>query len=266
MAEQFTTITLATPSIDTTAFKTLVSDLLEELVYGSTSPFKEAKNVLEDYLDGATDLDATQKAGVLSGFLKDTYTQVNQQVMATALDLLKTNEQLALEKYTTEAQYNVQMETKARIAAETDKISKDALTSVTQETLVKAQADNEVTKALEMVAKLHKQYGYGSATATTLGDSTGTGSIDKQIDGFDKVNYKDALKAVNESLALTTNAGVVPGQWVFDSAKILLEMVTDGKLDLTGGTVQDTTNADSQETFTGTSATYNAIATGPNGL
>ena len=52
---------IPTIEVNKVEFKELVVDLLEDFVHGDASPFKDVKPVLEDYLDGATELDATQK-------------------------------------------------------------------------------------------------------------------------------------------------------------------------------------------------------------
>ena len=62
---------IPTTEINKLEFKELVIDLLEDFVHGDTAPFKNVKSILEDYLDGATDLDSTQKAGIFSDWLKE---------------------------------------------------------------------------------------------------------------------------------------------------------------------------------------------------
>jgi len=280
-------ITIPAANINTTEYKELVKDLLEELVANDTSPFKTAQDSVDAYLDSA-DLDSTQKATIYSDFMMKAYTQVNQQAMNTAMDLLKTNEELALKRYEVEASVNVQNETKDKITADISKTSKEELVAEATRELTVAKVATEEMVGLEMVAKLRKHYGYSANISTTLDATTtaaltafrtsladelallvspaddtqitilteqiaalddqlsrnvstlgidnGNGSIDKQIVGYDKVNYKDALKTINEQIALTTNAGVAPAAWQMNAGKILIEMITDGKLDIAGST------------------------------
>ena len=210
-------VTITTPNISKAEFTELVSDLLEDIVHGDVSPLKDATEVFTDYLETSTDLDNTQKAGALSSFLKETYAQINQQVLGTALDLLKTNEQFKLDKYIAEGKYNSELAQQA-ISAE-ELLLKAAETAIKERELdlLETKIDNENAKILEMLAKLKKQYGYGDAVLnppstfnanTDLGTSTDDGALDKQITGYDKLNLKDVLKTMDEKAALMQNAKV----------------------------------------------------------
>lgn len=249
-----------TLSINPTEFTELASDILDELVQGDASPFKDALEVMKDYLEDAQDLDPTQKAGILSDFLKDSYQQINQQALGTALELLKVNEQLTLDSYNTEANYNMAVANQAKVTADT--IAAQAIATKAQQEVVTSKEQTELvnTQKLEVIAKLKKQYGYNvesnledtyvidsegrspgdidyvpttiTSTNYTLGSSTGIGALDKQIVGYDKVNYKDMLKAINEMTALLVNANVIPGPWMVDVQKYMMELITDNKLSI----------------------------------
>ena len=101
---------ISNTEINKVEFKQIVVDLLEDFVHGDASPFKDVKSLLEDYLDNATDLEATQKAGIFSDWLKGAYGDINKQVMGTAIDILKTNASLDFERYGAESGYNLQVD------------------------------------------------------------------------------------------------------------------------------------------------------------
>ena len=230
-------VTITTPNINKTDYTDLVSDLLENIVHGDTAPFKDAVDVFTDYIETSTNLDATQRAGALSSFLKESYSQINQQAMSAALELLKANEAFKLEKYAAEGKYNNDLAQQA-IAAEELKLKAIELAIKEKEL---ALADRallaEAAKSLETLAKLKKQYGYGDAALSSaqvlvtdengvapggdgyittygtsitasLGTSTDDGALDKQIAGYDKLNLKDVLKTMDEKAALMQNAKV----------------------------------------------------------
>ena len=74
----------------------------------------------------------------------------------------------------------------------------------------------------------------GTPIVQELQNTTSPGAIDKQIVGYDKVNYKDLLKTYNENLSMLSNAQVAPPPWMIDTTKLLTEMVTDGKINIIG--------------------------------
>jgi len=229
-------ISISTVSIDQAGFKELVADILEDLVTSDTSPLKLATEKFSDYLDQSTDLDSTQKASALADFLKDGYTQVNQQAINASMDLLKTNASLELETKTVEIDYNLKN-------AQKEKTTQDTLltaeaTALKAKEIEIATANEQATRlnSLELLARLRKQYGYSGMTlaSTALGTDAADGAIDKQTKGYDKVNYKDLIKTLNEHISLITNAGGIPPAWMLNTVKILIEMVGEGYLDISG--------------------------------
>ena len=215
--------------IDKIEFKELVIDLLEDFVHGDASPFKDVKSVLEDYLDGATDLDASQKAGIFSDWLKTAYTDINKQSMSTALELLKLNASLELERYGAEADYNLKVAQEEKVRAEIDVLLQDDLLKAEQVKLVAQQVINEKVKYMEGMGKVEKQYGYADAglDATldlAMGESTDDGALDKKIDGYDKLNRKDIRKTMDEKAALMQNAKVPE---TLDEKKARVELIAE---------------------------------------
>ena len=204
---------IPTTEINKLEFKELVIDLLEDFVHGDTAPFKNVKSILEDYLDGATDLDSTQKAGIFSDWLKESYSDINKQVMGTAVEILKTNASLELERYGAQSGYNLQVAQEEKVRAEIDVLLKEDLNKAKEGLLLDQKLVNDKVAYMLEMAKLEKQYGYGNAglDATldaALGASTTDGALDKQIQGYDKLNMKDILKTMDEKAALMQNAKI----------------------------------------------------------
>jgi len=202
-------------------FSELVVDLLEDFVHGDSSPFKDVKSILEDYLDTATDLDPTQKAGIFADWLKGSYDSINKDAMSTAVDILKTNSQLSIERYGAQSGYNLQVAQEEKVRAEIALLSKEDAIKDVEIALAGQKLVNEKAAYLLEMAKLKKQFGYGNSTLDAaldlnLGASTNDGAIDRQIDGYTKLNYKDMLKTLDEKAALMQNAKV--GETVYEKA------------------------------------------------
>ena len=197
-------------------------------MHGDASPFKEAKELMGDYLADQPDLDGLQKASIFADFLKDSYQQINQQAINGAIDILKTNAQLAYEKYKVGSAYSLAQTQDAKLLADTALVGAQETKVIKEQGLVDEQVASQTAQHMEALAKLKKQYGYSNASLTTglLGTSTGDGALDKQIVGYDKVNYKDTLKAINEMTALLMNASITPGDWMVDVQKLLIELIT----------------------------------------
>ena len=147
------------PQIGESEFKELVKDLVENSISGDTSPFNEIKDMLTEELDNATDIDQNQKVGIFSDFLRDTFMDINKQSMQTAMELLKTNEDLVLKTYKTESDYNIALQqAKNMIAEETILITsielKDRELALMNEKIAESQLKQKETRAM-----LKKQYG-----------------------------------------------------------------------------------------------------------
>ena len=199
--------------INKTEFTELVVDLLEDFVHGDASPFKDVKSVLEDYLDGAVNLDPTQKAGIFSDWLKSSYSDINKQVMGTALEILKINADLEYQRYGIESGYNLEVAQEAKVRADIDKAVADAANAGKEGALLDQKLVNDKVAYMIAMAQLQKQYGYGSAALDStldlaMGSTTDDGALDKQIIGYDKLNLKDMLKTMDEKASLMQNAKV----------------------------------------------------------
>lgn len=294
--------------ISQSEFNELVRDLMENSITGDVSPFNNIKDLLNDELDNSPDLDPSQKAGVMSDFLRDTFMDINKQSMSMALEILKTNEELSLKSYSVESDYNLGLGKIDNMAAENDILLKSLQLKEQETALMNEKVLESQLNQLETRAKLKKQYGvvdiltYTAADPTKsyaefsdgrwyeadpvtgvfvtdgegnkipmlisgtspitqeLANTTEPGAIDKQIAGYDKVNYKDLIKTYNENIAMLSNAQVAPPGWMIDITKLLTEMVTDGQLDILGRsnlTLGTDSNPDT------TSVNYNANGTVP---
>lgn len=204
---------IPTIEIDKIEFKELVVDLLDDFVHGDASPFKDVKSVLEDYLDGAQDLDATQKAGIFADWLKEAYSDINKQAMSTALDLLKTNSSFELERYAAQSGYNLQLAQEEKVRAEILILGKDDLLKEKEIDALEQEILNKKVAYMEAMGRVHKQYGYANAglNATldlAMGASTVDGALDEQVAGYDILHMKDILKTMDEKAALMQNAKI----------------------------------------------------------
>lgn len=162
---QITTLTANLPEINEGVFKELVKDLVSNSVNGDNSPFSEVRSLLSEELANAVDLDANQRVGIYADFLKDSFAEINKQSMATALDLLKTNEELKLKAYSTEADYNKTMQEFANLGLQEEGFGKDNLIKDEQLIEYVEKIRNAKLAGLDALAKLRKQYGYANATA-----------------------------------------------------------------------------------------------------
>lgn len=259
----YTPVTIITPEINKADFKELASDLIDTLVNGDTSPFKDAQGVMTDFLDNADTMSDNQKANAYADFLLSAYKDINTQAMNTAMDLLKSNEQLKLETYKTKASYDSTMASIEKIVADTDvavvnkRIADKNLEVLEQDRLLKK------LQTVESRAKLKKQYGVVENSTQQIGDGTNSykaftdgiwyqirtsdnafvkadgtitttpnvdgipaiitgkvttsetlentvkpGALDKQIRGYDMVNFKDIIKTMDQKAALMQNAKV----------------------------------------------------------
>lgn len=204
----FTHIT--TPEVDVPKLRETTVDLLETLIYGDTAPFKDMKEVLEDYLDTAIELDATQKAGLFVGTMRDLYKDINSQVISAAIEIQKVNTSLELEKYTAEGTYNTLVNTLPKIDEEVKLVAAQVLKTQKETEILGKEEDLKDAQLLEMLAKLKKQYGVQetSVGSGVIENTSAPGAIDKQIAGYDKVNLKDTLKTLDERAALMQNAKI----------------------------------------------------------
>jgi len=232
----FTNIT--TPEINKGEFSELVVDLLEDFVHGDASPFKDVKSVLEDYLDGATELDANQKAGIFADWLKSSYSDINTKAMDTAVAILKANAGLELDKYSAEGKYNLELVQADKIAAEIAVVDKESANKDAERALLEQKLLNEKAAYMVEMAKVKKQYGYGAAVVDTtldanMGASSRDGAIDRQIEGYTRLNYKDMLKTMDEKASLMQNAKIPESLYEKASRMELMFEISrmDGSLD-----------------------------------
>lgn len=196
------------PQISESDYKDLAKELIEELVHGDTSPFREMTDTLETYLDSASDLDSTQKAGIYASFLKDTYISISNQALSNAYQVLTQNTSLELETYKVEADYNATAANIAKTTSDEALVVSKTTTEGKQQDLLDQQLIQSKWTNKEAEAKVKKQYGYGDATADALGDSSNDGALDKQIKGYDLVSWKDMVKTLDERTALFQNAKI----------------------------------------------------------
>jgi hypothetical protein len=223
-------ITILRPQISESEYKDSVISILDTLVNNSASPFNEAIDKFEAYLDNATDLDDTQKQSALAGMLKDTYASLSKLAMQYAMEIHKTNSQLELDTYKVEADYNRAASDIAYRDAQTALVSSQKIESDKAIDMSEEKISESRLAQAKLKAEIERQWGYtvtpgaiertevtnpdGSVTTTTsYGTTTITESgkdnvIAKQIRGYDLVTYKDVLKTLDEKAALMQNAKV----------------------------------------------------------
>lgn len=223
--------TIDTVSISTEDFKDLSAEILDSLVSGTDSPFNSMMDKFENYLEsGEAELDPTQRQAAYADMLKSTYSDINKQAMATALDLLKTNEELTLERYKTEASYNKLLAEIDNAAEQKNLLTKQVIGAdrdnelsterITESKLTQAKTRVELSKQWGVTATLgantsvEVDNGDGTVTTTTtygtttVADTGEDSVIGKQILGYGMVNLKDILKTMDERQALLMNAKV----------------------------------------------------------
>lgn len=147
------------PQISENEFKDLVKDLVENSISGDTSPFHEIKEMLEEELDKATDLDTNQRVGIYSDFLRDTFTDINKQSMQVAMELLKTNQELELKTYSIEAEFNLSAQKELNMETEGSVLLKSLDLKESEVALMNEKVLESQLKQKETRAMLKKQYG-----------------------------------------------------------------------------------------------------------
>jgi len=90
------------------------------------------------------------------------------------------------------------------------------------------------------------------------------GALDKQIAGYDKVNYKDLIKTYHENISMLANAQVPPPPWMINTTKLLTEMVTDGKINITGESISSSTVLGSDTSADTTTVQYSHLGSIPS--
>jgi hypothetical protein len=237
--------------ISEAAYRETVSNILETLVHGAMSPFNDMMQKYEDYLDKATDLDVTQRQAAYADMLKSTYSEVSKQAMQYAMDLHKSNSELVIARYNAEASYNRALaeialaeEQKALVASQVvgsdrenqlriEKVAESKLTQAKTLAELKTQWGQNVTLGNSTTTTMTNPDGSVTATTsyggTTIADSGEDSVVQKQIRGYDVVNYKDVLKTLDERAALMQNAKVREEPWeVHLRAELLHKILVGG--------------------------------------
>lgn len=162
-------ITITTPEIRQADFKYLVKDLVANSIEEDSSPFHKVRRILKEELENDSTLDNAQKVGVLAGFLKDTYADINKQAMATAMELMKTNEQLKLEKYKVESEYNKMQQDWVNGQEVQLGLAKDNLLKDKELELAQEKIHGQTLTNYEIRAKLKKQWGVTEGMSVSYG-------------------------------------------------------------------------------------------------
>lgn len=222
--------TIETIAISKLEFQELAGDLINSMVSGVNSPFSDMMDRFQNYLETGSDLDPTQQAAKYAGLLQDAYADINKQAMNSALDLLKSNEQLVLERYQTEIAYNKGLKDLATQDEQKELTAKQVIGQDYNNKLALEKIAESKYNQAKIQAELKKQWGQtvtlGDATEVEVDDGNGTVTttttfggtviadtgldnvIDKQIIGYDRVNQKDALKTMDERAALMQHAKI----------------------------------------------------------
>ena len=196
-----TTTTINMIAIDEARFKTLANDLVVNSIGGDGSPFNEMRTALRQELEIAEGLDAVQRAGIYSSFLKDAYRDINKQAMQTAFEILKSNEDYKLTRYKVEAEYNLAQQKLAEGIINQDILSKNSTLKDKELSLADEKIAGERMNRLETKARLHKQYGLMETTNFSIGDGTSNYTARTLADGsleYYKTNASGALLATED--------------------------------------------------------------------
>ena len=160
---------------------------------------------------------------------------------------------VASEKFLVDAQTSKVASEELLVEAETLKVPSEKLLVEAQTLKVKNEADVAKGSVQQVLAGLHKQFGYSNATLDALNVSSDDGIMDMQISGFEKdMYYKIGTMVSNENQMLAQNNQAVQ-PWQVDVLKLAYEGMSQGKINL---------NDSSGTTVT----TWNGDATAPNGL
>lgn len=201
---------ITTPEIDIVKLREVATDLLDAMVHGDTSPFKDMKEVLEDYLAAAPDLDATQRAGIFADALKGMYKDINSQVLSTAVEVLKNNSMFELEKYKTQATYNQFLANIPKTEEETKLVAAQVLKAQKETEILGEDKVIKEAQLIEMRAKLKKQYGVVEQVTMQLSDNVGD-TFKQFTDGiWYKVNVDGNFVDAGGLVTTTPNVDGVP--------------------------------------------------------
>ena len=163
------------PTISEGAFKELAFDIVNTMVNGETSPFKDMSLNLQDYLDDAgTELEAVQKAGIYSSFLRDAYNDINKQALSSAFSLLKANSDYILEHAQVDSKVQASEYNNQKVFAESLVLEAKYAQSDADKRLTEAEVALKLQQVTELRAKLKKQYGVAETVDTVLGDGSST--------------------------------------------------------------------------------------------
>ena len=165
-----TTVTIQDVEVVVNDFKLLTNELVMNAVGNETNAFNTVKRELKEELNKSTELDTEQKIGVFVEFLKDAYTTANKQAMATALDILKTNETLKLDAIKLEVAATLEKQRANNLVEEKEGITKDNLLKGKELELADLKIAAQKYTNLEARAKLKKQFGIREETSYQLGD------------------------------------------------------------------------------------------------
>lgn len=224
-------VNITAPTVDKILFKELAADILETLVHGDTTPFKDMKETLETYLDGDSELDPAQRAGIYADFLKDAYSTINQQALTSAMTLLKANADYELSTLTVEIDYNTKLASLPKVEAESIIAQKKIVHTDKEYEILTADKTVKDTQIAEQRAKLKKQYGVTENVVQVLGD--GTSKYKQFTDGiWYKVNVSGLFVDALDVVTITPNVdGVIAEINAISISSTLEDTVKPGALD-----------------------------------
>ncbi len=180
-------ITIASKTINTQNFYEITNNILDSFVNNSTSPFNTVLDTFKGYLDGVPDneMDVVQKTTSYADFLKDIYSQINEKAMNIALDILKFNEEVELQRIKVEADTFLTDNNSSKIVAETALINKSIDEKNKQIEVLTANIEAGKLQNLVTRAQLVKQWGvkddisfsFGANTYSPVTDATNGGTF-----------------------------------------------------------------------------------------
>jgi hypothetical protein len=153
-------------------------------------------------------------------------------------------------------------------------MTEKALAIASESDVIEEKLSAAKYEKLAALAKIKKEFGYKNATDSELGEDSKDGLIDlqkamtqKQIDGFDKDMYYKANKSTSEMISMLAMNGTATPEWMPDVFRVLIEAMTDGKVNIKKVDNPDyVAPADEEKPKYNTTVSWDKGKTEPDGL
>ena len=169
-----TRTTIASKQISKTEYYELTNAILDNLVNSATSPFRTVSDKFEDYLSKIddADMDTVRKTTAYAEFLKTTYAQVNEKALSAALELLKFNAEIELQRVKAEADIFAVDTSTEKTTAEKDLTTKAIEEKTKNIELISASIEAARINITKGRAELVKQWGVKDTISYSFGSNT----------------------------------------------------------------------------------------------